>query len=92
MGRLMIAVMLCVGSLLSGGCASSDKPAPADKLGAADQPAAGQKSTPDAPEIVAAERVAEQIERARIERNWAEVNRHLATVAYTPAQRAATPS
>ena len=97
MNRLMFVFVLCAAALLvggggGGGCASSDKTAAADKPGAADQPGAAQKATPDASEIAAAERVAEQIERARVERNWAEVNRHLATVAYTPAQRAATPS
>ena len=78
-----------VAMLVLVGCAASDKSSSSSSSSGAGP---AQKTTPDASDISAAERVAERIERARIERNWAEVNQHLATVAYTRAQRAATPS
>ena len=74
------SVCLLVFVLLLGGCAASNNSAPQ------------QTSTPDKNEILAAEAVVEQIERARIAHNWTEVNAHLASVAYTPAQRNAAPS
>ena len=80
MHRLIVVVAICAVLSIIGGAVS------------AGQTASSQPSTPDAVEIAAAERVADQIERARIEHNWKEVNQHLCTIAYKPAQRNAAPS
>jgi len=79
MHRVLLFVSLCAVLSLSG--CPSGKP-----------PTSPQTSTPKAVEITAAERVVDQIERARIARNWPEVNRRLSVVAYQPAQRNATPA
>ena len=84
--RLIGCVLLSAVALAGLGCSSAGGSA------AATTREAPQTATPGAAEIAEAERVVEQIERARIAGDWAEVNRHISAVAFTPAQRTATPS
>ena len=85
MCRLIGCVLLSTVALAGSGCSSAGGSAATTRE-------APQTATPNAAEIGEAERVVEQIERARIAGDWAEVNRHISAVAFTAAQRTATPS
>jgi len=71
--------MLIATAALLGGCVA---PGPR---------ASAQQPTPVG-EVGAAERMVAFIEHARLDRNWAEINRHLSTAGYTPEQRSTSPT